>query len=470
MNLQGIKIQKLFGQFDYTISLNQNEGITILTGPNGYGKTTILNIIYNFFKQNFFFFQKLIFQNITFYFPENKSVIITKHEKQEVVHIVQNVQDTDQDTDDEELIISKKFSFIDVNFILKDEKKVIENFTFNSEIVNKLFKNISKLNPEIELTSKQQLFDSRTRHLMDIEDYILQSRQRIFDILNGYQKQNNQTGQLVAILSSVDVYLIKEQRLLEPINIERRYGGPANIRYSFSYTIQSYAKELKELIHQKQAEAFQESQKLDTTFPSRLMKNEKSLLPEEFNSRFMALTQKQQQLQQFGITISNIQMPEFNEGKADVLAVYLDDSEKKTNLFDDLVTKINLFVTIINDKKFAHKKINIDGEAGFYFITDEGHKLNLTALSSGEQEEVVVLYELLFRTQPNALILIDEPEISLHVSWQKTFVNDLLSISDIKRISFLLATHSPQVINSRWDITTDLHKLINGEAYSEDEQ
>jgi len=55
VDLKGIKIQKLFGQFDYTISLNQEDGITILSGPNGYGKTTILNIIYNFFKQNFFF-------------------------------------------------------------------------------------------------------------------------------------------------------------------------------------------------------------------------------------------------------------------------------------------------------------------------------------------------------------------------------------------------------------------------------
>lgn len=44
MKLLNIRMEKLFGQFDYDITLNQNEGITILTGPNGYGKTTILNI------------------------------------------------------------------------------------------------------------------------------------------------------------------------------------------------------------------------------------------------------------------------------------------------------------------------------------------------------------------------------------------------------------------------------------------
>ena len=44
MKLSSVRINNLFGQFDYNIALNQDEGITILTGPNGYGKTTILKI------------------------------------------------------------------------------------------------------------------------------------------------------------------------------------------------------------------------------------------------------------------------------------------------------------------------------------------------------------------------------------------------------------------------------------------
>jgi predicted ATP-binding protein involved in virulence len=71
------------------------------------------------------------------------------------------------------------------------------------------------------------------------------------------------------------------------------------------------------------------------------------------------------------------------------------------------------------------------------------------------------LYELLFKTESNDIILIDEPEISLHVSWQKVFVRDLLAVSDIQHISFLLATHSPQIINGRWDLTIDLYRLAN---------
>ncbi len=65
----------------------------------------------------------------------------------------------------------------------------------------------------------------------------------------------------------------------------------------------------------------------------------------------------------------------------------------------------------------------------------------------------------MFKTKENSLILIDEPEISLHVTWQKEFLKDLLNIAEINNISFCIATHSPQIINNYWDLTTDLYTL-----------
>jgi predicted ATP-binding protein involved in virulence len=462
MELQGIKIQNLFGQFDYAISLNQHEGITILTGPNGYGKTTILNIIYHFFKQNFFFFRRLVFENIVFCFPKNRSISITKKIQTKNVQVVQNI-------DGQQRIVLQQRSFTDIHLILKEGEKQIENYIFNSEAENKLFQNLTGLYPSIRKISQDFLMDSNNGNRIGIEDFILQIPKRTIDIINGFPMNKNQIEQLVSFFSTVNVFLIKEQRLLKPPKMLGMINNSFNNGSSFSYTIQNYATELGDLIRQRQAEVFQESQKLDNSFPSRIMLAERNLSVNEFNERFYALTEKQKQLQQFGITISKIEKPEYNSDKADVLSVYLDDAEKKTDFFDDLVTRINLFVTIINEKKFAYKKISINSNSGFYFSTDKGSKLDLTSLSSGEQEEVVVLYELLFKTHPNDLILIDEPEISLHVSWQKDFVNDLLSISDVKHISFLLATHSPQVVNSRWDMTTDLYELVNGQKYMENE-
>ena len=100
----------------------------------------------------------------------------------------------------------------------------------------------------------------------------------------------------------------------------------------------------------------------------------------------------------------------------------------------------------------------IDRESGFYFKTDNGKKLALNELSSGEQHEVVLLYELIFKTKPGIVVLIDEPEISLHISWQKEFLDDLLKIIKIQNFQVMIATHSPSIINDRWDLVYNLEK------------
>jgi len=53
-------------------------------------------------------------------------------------------------------------------------------------------------------------------------------------------------------------------------------------------------------------------------------------------------------------------------------------------------------------------------------------------------------------------VLIDEPEISLHVAWQKEFLKDLKEIIAIQNMPVVIATHSPQIIDNNWDLTVDL--------------
>jgi predicted ATP-binding protein involved in virulence len=108
------------------------------------------------------------------------------------------------------------------------------------------------------------------------------------------------------------------------------------------------------------------------------------------------------------------------------------------------------------NKRFAYKQLDIESQAGFRFRTSAGLQLLPTDLSSGEQHELVLLYELLFRTKPNALILIDEPELSLHVAWQVEFLKDLARVIKLASFDVIVATHSPQIINDRWDLALEL--------------
>lgn len=62
--LNKLIIKKLFGRFSYNIDL-QNKDVTIITGPNGFGKSTILNIIDAISNIDIPFFAKLCFKKIT---------------------------------------------------------------------------------------------------------------------------------------------------------------------------------------------------------------------------------------------------------------------------------------------------------------------------------------------------------------------------------------------------------------------
>ena len=77
-------------------------------------------------------------------------------------------------------------------------------------------------------------------------------------------------------------------------------------------------------------------------------------------------------------------------------------------------------------------------------------------LSSGEQQILALLYKLLFNVKPDTLILIDEPELSLHVAWQQEFLKDLQDIIKFVGFDVLIATHSPQIIHDRWDLAVEL--------------
>ena len=94
----------------------------------------------------------------------------------------------------------------------------------------------------------------------------------------------------------------------------------------------------------------------------------------------------------------------------------------------------------------------------------------LNSLSSGEQHLLVLFYELTFSFENKGpqLLIIDEPEISLHVSWQRIFL-DLLIENSEKNLYFLVSTHSPQIVGERSKFLTALGNQDEDEDEEEEE-
>ena len=61
-----------------------------------------------------------------------------------------------------------------------------------------------------------------------------------------------------------------------------------------------------------------------------------------------------------------------------------------------------------------------------------------------------------FRVPSNTVVLIDEPELSLHVGWQKKFLSDLTAIVELSGLDAVVATHSPFIVGDRDDLLVGL--------------
>jgi predicted ATP-binding protein involved in virulence len=107
----------------------------------------------------------------------------------------------------------------------------------------------------------------------------------------------------------------------------------------------------------------------------------------------------------------------------------------------------------------SEKEISFDksGDLQVSVSPDVGPR-PITALSSGERQLVVILTHLAFNPQAHRanVLIIDEPELSLHLRWQELFVDSVMTASP--GLQLILATHSPSIIGGRLDSCIDVRE------------
>ncbi|WP_054741498.1 AAA family ATPase [Cellulosilyticum ruminicola] len=261
---------------------------------------------------------------------------------------------------------------------------------------------------------------------------------------------------LKALRTQIPIHLIRANRLIQE-NGCKEEKVPAVIRY---------AKELKFLMKNALAYSAKINEELDRSFPKRLIEemtsNTNGESYERIKSELALLKSKRNALEEIDLLLkADIEDVEITEKTPwyilKTLQLYIEESQKKLGVFDELAPRIALMREIIN-KRFTYKKMILSQEEGFVFEVPYHEMLNADKLSSGEQNELILIFELLFKSKVNALILIDEPEISLHIAWQQSFLEDMEKIAALTGVKLIIATHSPDIINGRWDLTTGLEE------------
>jgi len=111
---------------------------------------------------------------------------------------------------------------------------------------------------------------------------------------------------------------------------------------------------------------------------------------------------------------------------------------------------IEIFLKTMNDfisNGEDGKEIKIDSMGKVHFTTRYSKKpISIQYLSSGEKQLITFFANLIFsvKSTTSGIFVVDEPELSLHLSWQKIFVEKTLNIN--KNIQLVFATHSPEII------------------------
>ena len=137
------------------------------------------------------------------------------------------------------------------------------------------------------------------------------------------------------------------------------------------------------------------------------------------------------------------------------MALYVNDTAQKLKVLEGLASHVRLLLDSLNSK-FRHKEVRVDRNEGLVVAGKNNDLLPLDSLSSGEQHELILHYDLLFRVPPNTVVLLDEPELSLHIAWQRSFLSDLMDIVQLSRFDALVATHSPHIVGDRDDLMVEL--------------
>lgn len=424
MKIKSISVTKLFGIFDHSIKFN--EDITILIGENGLGKTVILEMLNNIFKQRFHSVSEVKFDKFNINFDNR---------------------------------VSWSFRVNEGRLQVRDSSKTSNLWKYLYNDQNKyeaLKKKRSESIHQQNTSNKQNSNYSGHSDFDDLTDFFWQRM-----LIESKSKQKRNPTWFENIQDKIEIDLIETQRILTSYDDDNE---------KYRSTISDCAKSLQGKLKIYALESQKITAELDSSFPNRIIKSINStsqLNYEDINKELFDINETWKQLTNVGLLtkldIEEIQNLKNNDDSIlNFINLYIQDSKKKLKPYDAIYDKLALFLNIANSR-LKHKKLLACLEHGFKIqstvLKDESGKaieFHFNKLSSGEQHEIILFYKLIFLYEDNSLVLLDEPELSLHISWQNNFINDIKKIISYNNLIILIATHSPDIIGEHWHMTQEL--------------
>ena len=116
------------------------------------------------------------------------------------------------------------------------------------------------------------------------------------------------------------------------------------------------------------------------------------------------------------------------------------------------------FLSIINDAFSDTNKVLDTSKSRLEFKLNNGKLLNTMNLSSGEKQFLIIMLTVLLEKEQEYILLMDEPEISMHFGWQRNLLLNIQRLNPNSQI--ILVTHSPALIMDGWEqLVTNMNEI-----------
>lgn len=456
--ITSIEVTGLQEMFDYKVDFAGDGTTAILIAPNGFGKTAFLAVLNTCLQFKLADAASLKFDKLNVVFDDKTRWLFAKTEYTD--------KDIKLKADQRNIRVHMrhrrrfrhyiKFTYFDSRGKPKDNNYADGIESIPPEILARALDR----NLVVQRTAPHVWRDLRHGDILRTEELL----ERYRDELLADTDFREQLGEYApAFFEGIDVRLncvfIETQRLLQtkkPIRPEVESSSEPKEE------ILRQADYLAKLLQLTYASYAATSQDLDRSFPNRLIARSEGAGGsdiDQLKADLNLIEERRKSLTDAGILVETSELviapkDEFLPNVSDALQIYVEDSKKKLATFDEVYSKVSVFRELLS-KKLRPKDLLINREAGAQ-VKGGGGEISLSQLSSGEKHEFIMLFKLIFETPADSLVLIDEPEISLHVSWQLEFMSDLAKMQSANQFQSIIATHSPQIIQGADHITFDL--------------
>lgn len=464
--IRSLFVEKLFGRYDYQLDLDVAEagGLKIVTAPNGYGKSTLLGIIATTGAGDYAALARVGFRAIKLVLSDGTGLLVSR----------KTVPSEDQNA---QIVLT-------FQLYLSDRQKAKQGAWETPPIAIDFGGDgeDEEVSPSVRARRLGLVRLSATQWVDRSSGEEFSS----FDLLRHPSSlrrnaiRRTEPEWLKSFRQKFKVLFVTADRL-KALRESPRHPGVSPIS-----VVHHVANSIKKEINDLRLQYAEVGGRLERTFPMRVIralstkqKNKKTKDQQvEFLQLVESVFRKQAIFSDMGLLdsqdvalVPELRDEDLTSETLQVLFLYFQDlSEKLTPVYPS-AQALDLFVGSLNGM-FQNKVVELDPEKGFTVaptateLADEveaediSHaSIDLERLSSGEQHIVVLLYRLIFETSKGGVILLDEPEISLHPVWQEAFVDLLSKVSELKECQIVLATHSPTLVGDRWDDAIELGEL-----------